>query len=146
VLLPLIVGALIKTYASNAADKMFNPVKKLAGLSTLLTIIFAFILFSGQMWATAGSMAMLSITIFSFVMGVIAYYSGFGLKRSEKVVMSLGIGTRNIAAVLIAVLTIPNVEPNMVAMVVIWTVWTIFLSYIIAPIMGKKASEPVPTQ
>jgi BASS family bile acid:Na+ symporter len=139
VLLPLIVGALIKTYASNAADKMFNPVKKLAGLSTLLTIIFAFILFSGQMWATAGSMAMLSITIFSFVMGVIAYYSGFGLKRSEKVVLALGIGTRNIAAVLIGVLTIPNVDPNMVAMVIIWTLWTIILSYIIAPIMGKKA-------
>jgi BASS family bile acid:Na+ symporter len=146
VLLPLIVGALIKTYASNVADKMFNPVKKLAGLSSLLTFIFCFILYSGQMWATAGSMAMLSITIFSFAMGLIAWYTGFGLKRSEKVVMSLGIGTRNIAAVLIAVLTIPNVEPNMVAMVVIWTVWTIFLSYIIAPIMGKKASEPVPSQ
>jgi len=145
VLLPLIVGALIKTYASNTADKMFNPVKKLAGLSTLLTIIFAFILYSGQMWATAGSMAMLSITIFSFVMGAIAYYSGFGLKRSEKVVMALGIGTRNIAAVLIGVLTIPNVEPNMVAMVIIWTLWTIILSYIIAPIMGKKALKEVTT-
>jgi BASS family bile acid:Na+ symporter len=144
VLLPLIIGALIKTFASNAADKMFNPVKKLAGLSTLLTIIFCFILYSGQMWATAGSMAMLSITIFSFVMGLIAYYSGFGLKRSEKVVMSLGIGTRNIAAVLIGVLTIPNVKPNMVAMVVIWTLWTIILSYIIAPIMGKKAPKEVP--
>ncbi len=136
--LPLLIGALIKTYASNVADKMFNPVKKLAGLSTLLTIIFCFILYSGQMWATAGSMAMLSITIFSFAMGVIAYYTGFGLKRSEKVVMSLGIGTRNIAAVLIGVLTIPNVEPNMVAMVIIWTLWTIILAYIIAPIMGKK--------
>jgi len=145
VLLPLIVGALIKTYASNVADKMFNPVKKLAGLSTLLTIIFCFILYSGQMWATAGSMAMLSITIFSFAMGAIAYYSGFGLKRSEKVVLSLGIGTRNIAAVLIGVLTIPNVEPNMVAMVIIWTLWTIILSYIIAPIMGKKAVSEVVT-
>jgi len=143
VLLPLLVGALIKTYASNFADKIFNPVKKLAGLSTLLTIIFCFILYSRQMWATAGSMAMLSITIFSFVMGLIAYYSGVGLKRSEKVVLALGIGTRNIAAVLIGVLTIPDVKPNMVAMVIIWTLWTIILSYIIAPIMGKKALKEV---
>ena len=142
-LVPLLIGALIKTYAGNVADKMFNPVKKLAGLSTLLTIIFCFILYSGQMWATAGSMAMLSITIFSFVMGAIAYYTGFGLKRSEKVVMSLGIGTRNIAAVLIGVLTIPNVEPNMVAMVIIWTLWTIILAYIIAPIMGKAGAKTV---
>ena len=40
VLLPLLIGASIKTFASKVADKIFNPVKKLAGLSTLLTIIF----------------------------------------------------------------------------------------------------------
>ena len=139
VLLPLMVGAVIKTYSSKVADKIFNPVKKLAGLSTLLTIIFCFLLYSKQMWATAGSMAMLSLTIFMVVMGLISYYSGFGLNRSEKIVMSLGMGTRNIAAVLIGVLTIPNVKPNMVAMVVIWTMWSFILSLIIAPLMGKKA-------
>ncbi len=90
------------------------------------------------MWATAGSMAMLSLTIFCFVMALISFYAGFGLNRGEKVVMSLGMGTRNIAAVLIGVLTIPNVKPNMVAMVVIWTLWSFILSYIIAPIMGRR--------
>jgi hypothetical protein len=30
-------------------------------------------------------------------------------------------------------------------MVIIWTLWTIILSYIIAPIMGKKAAEPAAT-
>ena len=104
VLLPLIIGALIKTYAGNVADKIFSPVKKLAGLSTLLTIIFCILLYYKQMWATAGSMAMLSLTIFTFVMGLVSFYTGFGLKRSEKIVMSLGMGTRNIAAVLIGVL------------------------------------------
>ena len=97
------------------------------------------------MWATAGSMAMLSLTIFSVVMGVIAYYTGFGFKRSEKVVMALGMGTRNIAAVLIGVLTIPNVKPNMVAMVVIWTLWSIYTQLIIAPIMGKKGVQAAAT-
>ena len=52
--------------------------------------------------------------------------------------MSLGMGTRNIAAVLIGVLTIADVTPNMVAMVIIWTLWSFILSLIIAPIMGKK--------
>jgi BASS family bile acid:Na+ symporter len=140
-LVPLLVGALIKTYASKAADKMFKPVKILAGLSTLLTMIFCFILYSAQMWATAGSMAMLSLTIFMFVMALLAYYFSFGLNRAERVVMSLGMGTRNIAAVLIGVLTIPNVDPNMVAMVVIWTLWSIILSYVIAPLMGRKAGK-----
>jgi BASS family bile acid:Na+ symporter len=144
-LVPLLIGALIKTYASNFADKIFKPVKILAGLSTLLTIIFCFILYSSQMWATAGSMAMLSLTIFMFVIAVLAYYFSFGLNRAERIVMSLGMGTRNIAAVLIGVLTIPNVKPNMVAMVIIWTLWSIILSYLIAPLMGRKAGKAVAT-
>lgn len=143
VLLPLLIGALIKTYGSKVADKIFNPVKKLAGLSTLLTVIFCLLLYYNQMWATAGSMAMLSLTIFMLLMAVISFYFGFGLNRAEKIVMSLGMGTRNIAAVLIGVLTIADVTPNMVAMVIIWTLWSFILSIIIAPIMGKKATKPV---
>jgi ABC-type proline/glycine betaine transport system permease subunit len=54
-------------------------------------------------------------------------------------------GTRNIAAVLIGVFTIPGVKPNMVAMVVIWTLWTIILAYIIAPIMGKMDRKATAT-
>jgi len=143
ILLPLLIGAIIKTFASNAADKIFNPVKKLAGLSTLLTVIFCLLLYYKPMWATAGSMATLSMTIFMIVMALIAFYSGIGLNRSERIVMSLGMGTRNIAAVLIGVLTIANVQPNMVAMVIIWTLWSFVLSIIIAPIMGKMAPKSV---
>jgi len=44
VLLPLLIGAVIKTFAGKVADKIFKPVKKLAGLSTLLTVIFCLLL------------------------------------------------------------------------------------------------------
>ena len=138
VLLPLLIGASIKTFANKVADKIFNPVKKLAGLSTLLTVIFCFLLYYKPMWATAGSMAMLSLTIFMVVMALISFYSGFGFNRGERIVLSLGMGTRNIAAVLIGVLAIANVTPDMVAMVIIWTLWSFILSLIIAPLMGKK--------
>ena len=138
-LVPLLIGATIKTFAVKVADKIFNPVKKLAGLSTLLTIILCLIIYYKPMWATAGSMATLAMTIFMVVMALIAFYSGFGFNRGEKVVMSLGMGTRNIAAVLIGVLTIADVQPNMVSMVIIWTLWSFILSMIIAPLIGRKA-------
>jgi bile acid:Na+ symporter, BASS family len=137
-LVPLLIGAAIKTFAANVAERIFNPVKKLAGLSTLLTIILCLIIYYKPMWATAGSMATLALTIFMVIMALIAFYSGFGFNRGEKVVLSLGMGTRNIAAVLIGVLTIADVKPNMVAMVVIWTLWSFILSMIFAPLIGKK--------
>ena len=138
-LMPLLIGAVLKTFAANVADKIFNPVKKLAGLSTLMTIILCLVIYHKPMWATAGSMATLSMTIFMVVMALISYYSAAGFKRGEKVVMALGMGTRNIAAVLIGVLTIADVKPNMVSMVVIWTLWSFILSMIIAPLIGRKA-------
>jgi predicted Na+-dependent transporter len=76
-------------------------------------------------------------------MALISYYGAIGFNRGEKVVMALGMGTRNIAAVLIGVLTIADVKPNMVSMVVIWTLWSFILSMIIAPIIGKKAEKAV---
>jgi BASS family bile acid:Na+ symporter len=144
-LVPLLIGAVVKTFAAKVADKIFNPVKKLAGLSTLLTIILCLIIYYKPMWATAGSMATLSLTIFMVVMALISYYFGFGFKRGEKIVLALGMGTRNIAAVLIGVLTIADVKPNMVSMVIIWTLWSFILSLIIAPIMGKKTLKEVTT-
>ena len=73
------------------------------------------------------------------VMGLITYRFGFGLKESERSVMSLGMGTRNMAAVFAGVLAIPNGDPRMMVMVVMWTLWSFILAQMVAPIYGKKA-------
>jgi len=145
-LIPLIIGAIVKTYAEKVADKIFNPVKKLAGLSTLLTIILCFLLYWELMISTAGSFALLSLTIFMVVLAMITYFLSFGLKQNERSVMSLGIGTRNIAAVLIGVLAIPNGDPRMLAMTILWTMWSFILALIYARILKKRVLTPVPTE
>ncbi len=141
-LIPLIIGAVIKTYAEKVADKIFIPVKKLAGLSTLITIILCFLLYWELMVSTAGSFALLSMTIFMVVMAMLTYFLGFGLKQNERSVLSLGIGTRNIAAVLIGVLAIPNGDPKMLAMTIIWTLWSFVLALIYARILKKRVLKP----
>jgi hypothetical protein len=137
----LIIGALIFTYASAVASRIFKPVKAVAGLATTITVILCFLLYGKAMLGTAGSFALLSMTLFMLGMGLIAYRFGFGLKQNERSVMSLGIGTRNIAAVFIGVLAIPNGDPRMLAMVVLWTVWSFILALIFAPLYGKQASK-----
>jgi BASS family bile acid:Na+ symporter len=139
VLAPLIVGTVIRTYASTAADKIFTPVKLLAGLSTLLTMAIALVLFGKPMLNTAGSYALLSMTVFGLLLGFLAYRFGFGLKQSQRSVMGLGMGTRNITAALLGVYAIPNSDPRMLAMVIMWTLSTIVLARIISPFLGKLA-------
>jgi bile acid:Na+ symporter, BASS family len=141
VLIPLVAGALLKTYLTELTSRIFKPVKLLAGLSTMLTVILCFLIYTKIMIRTAGSFALLSMTIFMVVMALFTYFLGFGLKQNERSVMSLGMSTRNIAAVFAGVLAIPDGDPRMLAMIVMWTIWSFILAFIAATIFGNRAGK-----
>jgi len=137
ILLPLIIGAVFRYYFEASAIKIFPAAKKFALLSTLLTITWCLVLYGQGMLDTAGSLALLSMTIFMLVMAVITYFIGLGMKQPQRSVMSLGMGTRNIAAVLAAALAIPDADPRIVVMVVMWTLWSVVLAAVGAKIFAK---------
>jgi predicted Na+-dependent transporter len=56
-------------------------------------------------------------------------------------VMALGMGTRNVAAVLAAALAIPNADPRIVVMVIMWTLWSVVLAAIGAKTFAKQAGQ-----
>jgi BASS family bile acid:Na+ symporter len=141
ILLPLVIGAAIRYYADTAATKIFPAVKGLALLSTLTTIVWCLVLYGKSMLNTAGELALLSMTLFMVGMGLITYRFGFGLKQNQRSVMALGMGTRNVAAVLAAALAIPNADPLIVTMTVMWTLWSVVLAAIGAKIFAKQAGE-----
>jgi len=141
ILLPLIIGAAIRYYNDTMATKIFPATKLIAQLSTLLTIVWCLVLYGSSMLDTAGSFALLSMTLFMVGMAVVTYYFGFGLKQAQRSVMALSMGTRNIAAVLAAALAIPNADTRIVTMVVMWTLWSVILAAIGARIFSKQAEQ-----
>ena len=141
ILLPLMIGAAIRYYADTVATKIFPAVKLIAMLSTLTTIVWCLVLYGRGMLDTAGELALLSMTLFMVGMGLITYRFGFGLKQNQRSVMSLGMGTRNVAAVLAAALAIPNADTRIVTMVVMWTLWSVVLAAIGSRIFAKQAGE-----
>lgn len=141
ILLPLIIGAAIRYYKDTMATKIFPATKLIAQLSTLLTIVWCLVLYGSSMLDTAGSFALLSMTLFMVGMAVVTYYVGFGLKQAQRSVMALSMGTRNIAAVLAAALAIPNADTRIVTMVVMWTLWSVVLAAIGARIFSKQAEK-----
>jgi hypothetical protein len=72
-------------------------------------------------------------------MALITYRFGFGMKQNQRSVMALGMGTRNIAAVLAAALAIPNGDTRIVVMTIMWTLWSVVLAAIGAKIFAKLA-------
>ena len=102
-----------------------------------------FVLMSIELQLAAGSLALLSMTIFMVGMALITYFFGFGLKQAQRSVMALGMGTRNIAAVLAAALAIPNADSRIVTMVVMWTLWSVVLAAIAAKIFARQAGGSI---
>lgn len=141
ILLPLIIGAIFRHFADQGATKIFPVVKKLAGLSTLLTIAWCLVLYGRGMLDTAGELAFLSLSLFMIGMALITYLIGFGMKQNQRSVMSLAMGTRNIAAVLAAALAIPNGDSRIVVMTIMWTLWSVVLAAIGAKIFAKLAGK-----
>jgi len=141
ILLPLIVGAAIRHNAETTATKIFPAVKLIALLSTLATIVWCLLIYGRGMLNTAGELALLSMTLFMVGMGLMPYLFGFGLKQNQRSVMALGMGTRNVAAVLAAALAIPDADPRIVVMVVMWTLWSVVLAVIAAKIFFKLSGK-----
>ena len=140
-LVPLVIGAATRHYAGTVATKIFPAVRGLAKLSTLLMVVACFVLYGRAMLDTAGSFALLSMTIFMVAKGLITYRFGFGLKQNQRSVMSLGMLTPNGAAMFVAILAIPDADPRILTMAVMWTVWSIALAAIAARIFAKQAGE-----
>ncbi len=138
ILLPLLIGASLRYYAAALAIRIFPVAKRFAMLSTLLTIVWCLLLYGPSMLDTAGSMALLSMTLFMIGMALISYRFGFGMQQNQRSVMALGMGTRNIAAVLAAALAIPDADPRIVVMVVMWTLWSVVLAAIGARIFARQ--------
>ena len=141
ILLPLIIGAAIRHFSGTAATRIFPIVKRFALLSTILTILWCLVLYGQGMLNTAGQFALASMTLFMVVMALLPYLVGFGLKHNQRSVMALGMGTRNVAAVLAAALAIPNADPRIVVMVIMWTLWSVVLAAIGAKIFASQSGE-----
>ena len=139
ILVPLIIGAAIRHYTDHGATRIFPAVKGLALVSTLLTIAGCLVLYGRGMLDTAGELAFLSLNLFMLGMGAITYYFGFGMKQNQRSVMALGMGTRNIAAVLAAAMAIPDADPRIVTMTIMWTLWSVVLAALGARFFAQRA-------
>ena len=140
-LVPLVIGAAIRHYKETVATKILPAVRVLAKLSTLVMIVACLVVYGRLMLDTAGSFALLSMTIFMVAKGLITYRFGFGLKQNQRSVMSLGMLTPNGPALIVAVLAIPDMDPRVLTMAVMWTVWSIPVAAIAARIFGKLAGK-----
>lgn len=144
VLLPLVIGVTLKHYAGTVATRIHTACQVIAKITSLAVFVWCIALFAPLMIQSAGSFALLAVILFTILIALISYQVGFGLKKSQRSVISLAMLTRNGGPVLIAALAIPNVDDRIVTLVI----WVNVAGFVLAPlaalIFGKLAKKGEP--
>jgi BASS family bile acid:Na+ symporter len=141
VLTPLVIGIVIRVYAANVADRLFPFVKKIGGLFTLLILLFVLVLYGQKMLDSMGSFAIGAQFLFLAGMAMVSYLVGLGLKQEQRSIISLGMGTRNIAAAFAALTAIVNPDPRLVVMVLLAVPLSGIVAFPAARIFARRASQ-----
>jgi len=138
VLTPLVIGIAIRVYAANVADKLFPVVKRIAGIFTLITLVFVLVLYGKAMLNSMGSFAIGAQVLFLCGMTLVSYQVGFGLKREQRSIMALGMGTRNIAAVFAVLMAIPNPDSRVVVMIALVVPLSVIVAFVAARLFAAR--------
>jgi BASS family bile acid:Na+ symporter len=119
VLLPMAVGVITRRNWDALASKMLPFAKKVAGIAGLLWGVLCLIIYGKGLLSMAGSFAVASQLIFFGIICIGTYWLGIGLPHEQKVVLSVGVTTRNLGACLTPLLTAPDVDERATLMIVL---------------------------
>lgn len=141
VLLPLLIGFAIRVYKAPIADKLFPIIKKIGTLFLLITAVLTFWLYWEEMVSAIGSYAVGAQVVFFALITFLSYKIPFGLKKTQRSGMALGMCTRNIAAVFVAYFGITNPDPGVFVMIVLVVPLALIVALIAAKIFAKDVTK-----
>ncbi|MGA3315311.1 MAG: bile acid:sodium symporter [Candidatus Korobacteraceae bacterium] len=119
VLLPMAVGVVIRRYADALALKLLPFAKKGAGIAGLVWTLLCLIIYGKGLLSMAGSFAVASQFMFFGIVCIGTYWLGLGLRHEQRIVLSVGVTTRNLGACLTPLLFAPDVDEQATLMIVL---------------------------
>jgi bile acid:Na+ symporter, BASS family len=149
VLLPMAVGVIIRSKLDAFALKILPFVKKGAGIAGFVWCVLCLIIYGKSLLGLAGSFAVASELLFFGIVFICTYCLGFGLQHKQKIVLSVGITTRNLGACLTPLLAVPDMDQRATLMIVLALPIMVIVTLLGTRWLGRPASagttEPMKT-
>ena len=144
VLLPLVIGVVIKSRSASTASSLQPFVKKGTGMDTILMLILILLVYGKGFLGAVGTYAIGTQIIFFSVVTVASYLSGFGLPQRQKSVLSLGVCTRNCGAAMAPLFVATDVDQSAIVMVTLGIPMMVIFALIAARVFAARAGQPLP--
>jgi bile acid:Na+ symporter, BASS family len=114
--LPLATGMLILYFSEPLAVKIQPVVKKITSVFTIAASVLAIMVYGKGVIGLDLSWAITSLAIFFFILTTFPYWFGFGLRQEEKIILSIGMSTRNLGATLAPLLSVEEMDQRAIIM------------------------------
>ncbi len=143
-LVPLAIGIAIQFLSASAASRLQPIVKKVTGIDTLVMLGLCVVIYGEAFIGLAGSFAIGVQILFFSVAAVGPYVLGFRQPRGQKIVLSLGMCTRNVGAALAPLFAVPDVDQRAIVMVSFGVLMQAAFSFAAASYFGRHATIAEP--
>jgi BASS family bile acid:Na+ symporter len=144
VLIPLVIGVVIQNRWASTASSIQPFVKKATGIDTLLMLILVVVIYGKGFIGAVGTYAIGAQVVFFSVITAASYAFGFGMPRSQKSVLSLGICTRNCGSALAPLFVGQGVDQSAIVMVSLGIPMMFGFAAIAARVFAGRAGQPIP--
>jgi predicted Na+-dependent transporter len=141
ILIPMILGILIRIYSTRVADNIFPAIKMTAGLTTILSLASVLLIYFPEFIKVLGSFAILGQLLLALGILLMAYYFGFGLKKDQRSAMALGMSSRNVSAMFAVYIVLPTPDPYLLVMILLSGPIPALTAYFTARYWGKNADN-----
>ncbi len=139
ILIPLLIGMVIRGRSVKTADLMQPVVKKITMIFTILVFVLLIVIYFKGIVSVMGSLAIATQLIFFFTLTTLSYLMGFGLKHEQKIVLSIGNSTRNLGAAVAPLFAATAIAPEAIIMVVLSLPVMVLFPFLAIKMFGKNA-------
>lgn len=115
--IPLAAGMMVLHISDALAAKMQPVVKKVTTLFTISACVLSVVVYGKGVVGINLSWAIISLVIFFFILTAFPYWFGLGLKHDQKIILSIGMSTRNLGASLAPLLSVPDMDERAIIMI-----------------------------
>ncbi|MBP0464198.1 bile acid:sodium symporter [Roseomonas sp. PWR1] len=119
VLIPMMIGMAIRRASVARAGTLQPVVKKVTGVATLVVVVLCVVIYGNGLLGLGGTFAVAAQCLFFATVATVTYLLAFGLPHEERIVLSIGLTTRNIGAAIAPLLAVPEPDQQAAIMVVL---------------------------
>jgi bile acid:Na+ symporter, BASS family len=116
-LIPLITGMSILYFSKTRASHIQPVVKRVTTIFTIIACVLSVLIYGKGLAGINLGWAIASLFTFFFILTSFPYWFGFGLVHDRKMILSIGMSTRNLGAALAPILSIEQIDQRAIIMV-----------------------------